>query len=202
MERFSLPSHLEGSMRFALLLLLPLAGCTDESLAPPTTSEGGVPVRDGATSGDGLLTNGDLAMTIGDGPMAPVDGPVTTNADLSTRADLSGAPQTITCGGMACDVPLLACCSATYGITGTCGSANAGCANLQSLKFLCDGDEDCSNNQVCCFHPQGGSQCEKSCNAIGTREMCHDNKVCGNANCCSLGLNTPYMACMNGNCPF
>lgn len=191
-------------MRFALLLLLPLplAGCTDEGLAPPTAGEGGIAVPDGATSGDGPLTSADLAMTVGDGAMNPTDGAVSTPPDLAARPDLSGMTPTITCGGMACDVPLLACCSATYGITGTCGAANAGCANLQSLKFLCDGDEDCSNGQVCCFHPQGGSQCEKGCAAIGTREMCHDDKVCGNAHCCSLGLNTPYMACMNGNCPF
>lgn len=191
-------------LALALLVTVPLAGCTDEGLAPPFGTEGGPPAYDAAASADRPPTVDDLAVVLtGDGPLQPGDGPTTSAVDLATRADFSGMSQTIACGpNMSCDVPQLACCSATYGITGTCGAANAGCANVQVLKFLCDGDEDCKNGDTCCYHPQGGSQCEKGCNAIGTRAMCHKDQDCGNAKCCSLGLNTPYMACMVGICPF
>jgi hypothetical protein len=104
----------------------------------------------------------------------------------------NGATVGTTCGSATCNTTQVCCVGA--GGQSSCVAPGS----CQGVSFACDGPEDCSNNDVCCYSASGsgggGATCEAA-NACQTT-ACHTDADCGGQtpSCCPLAQ-TGYMLC-------
>jgi hypothetical protein len=90
------------------------------------------------------------------------------------------------------NVPVLSCGLATHNCcVNTTGGNNSNSCRTQACsgfgieEATCDGPEDCSGGQLCCFN-DGATSCENSCNNNAAR-LCHTDADCPNGLECQVG---------------
>jgi hypothetical protein len=164
-------------------------GASESSLASDGSADRFAPSGiDGGSLSDGAPD----APTIGDGAgdaLGPDAQPVTT----------------VQCGPSLCGVDdggvYLVCCTTDLGVTGSCVSLSAPCAN--PYPFYCGGPENCIATASCCAFG-GGSSCLPigSCAGANGTILCHDAGDCaaGEA-CCPLSAGSSFRNCVAAPCP-
>ena len=150
-----------------------------------------------------LACGSDTKMTdapgAGSGSDASGSGAIDAPADGTGMG--SGGGSGTTCGNTSCD-STQECCVTGGGGGGSCVATGT----CSGVAFGCDGPEDCTNGDVCCFGNGGGgsggtegSEC-KPANQCQLN-ACHLNTDCGGSTpmCCTVG-STPYKVCL-AQCP-
>ena len=79
----------------------------------------------------------------------------------------------VVCGASACEAGPYRCCFEPTGLSLSCFNSDA--VSCSTLTLLCDGPEDCTNGEVCCFDESDNDQrCESanSCDGDDEWEVC------------------------------
>lgn len=160
----------------------------------------------GATSSDKDTGTAPAADT-GSGGGAADTGAPTGSSDLAGK---------VNCGdkGLVCTTASAACCIAYNPISGSTFSCTGSCSGFGKISVPCDGPEDCSGGNVCCFRFDGSFSASAKCESKttctgGTRNMaisCHTNADCPSAmtclECSDPGGAVKVRQCVNGGkCP-
>lgn len=182
-----------------------------ESGLPGDAASNGSPGSDAAAALDarphGSPTDGsptDGAVAIGQAEDATVAPDASDAGGSSDLNDGRSPVYTVQCGRALCGLDdggtLLICCSTDLGVTGTCGSFSASCAN--PYPFYCGGPENCISTASCCAFG-GGSSCLPigDCPGANGSVICHDATDCAaGEGCCPMADASSFRICTAGPC--
>ena len=139
----------------------------------------------------------------------------TGTADAPPGGPDGGRADVVACGTAAqpttCALPDMACCDFAPGAGNDYCFPVAGGVCEGGAPILCDGPEDCSGGDICCYQPNTGSSCAPpvECMSGGDAVMCHvgDTSTCdAGESCCGLHASGPssggpFGICRVGSCP-
>jgi hypothetical protein len=99
-------------------------------------------------------------------------------------------PATVNCGGRACDVSEIDsayCCGrpldAGASMAPACVDGLPPTTSNCAYRAYCDGPEDCSTGQSCCYDPSDAStRCKAACGA--SAQLCHERQDCAAGAAC------------------
>jgi hypothetical protein len=137
-----------------------------------------------------------------------------SSSSATVDAGDGGTAYVVACGTaqqpMTCSLPGSACCDFAPGAGSDYCFAVAGGTCEGGVPIACDGPEDCSGGNVCCYDSSTGSSCAPpvECASGSSAIMCHlgDDSPCGaGSHCCGLhaagpSSGGPFGICML-SCP-